>query len=93
MNGEGKFSDAFTDFFDNPAWDYVRNLAQEKGLAMRSQGWSGAAMLPHDELEYSGFRESIGDLVARFSLRNGDGHRNGDSRETRIQGKAAGAKS
>ena len=92
LNGEGKFSDAFTDFFDNPAWDYVRNLAQEKGLAMRSQGWSGAAMLPQEELEYSGFRQSIGDLVARFTLRNGDGHRNGDGRAI-AEGKAAGAKS
>ena len=59
------------DFFDNPAWDYVRNLAQEKGIAMRSQGWSGAAMLPYGELEYSGFRTSIGNLVEQFVYRNG----------------------
>jgi len=38
---------------------------------MRSQGWSGAAMLPYGELEYSGFRQSIGDLVARFAFRDG----------------------
>ena len=38
---------------------------------MRSQGWSGAAMLPYGELEYSGFRHSISSLVDQFTLRNG----------------------
>ena len=71
VDPEGHFSDSQADFFDNPAWDYVRQLAQEKALAMRSQGWSGAAMLPYGELEYSGFRQSIGDLVDRFAFRNG----------------------
>jgi fructose 1,6-bisphosphate aldolase/phosphatase len=73
LAANGEFSDSFADFFDNPAWDYVRQLAQEKGLAMRSQGWSGAAMLPYGELEYSGFRQSIGDLVDRFAIRDGHG--------------------
>ena len=73
LNARGEFSDSFADFFDNPAWDYVRQTAQEKGIAMRSQGWSGAAMLPYGELEYSGFRQSIGDLVARFAFRDGNG--------------------
>jgi fructose 1,6-bisphosphate aldolase/phosphatase len=68
---DGTFSDSHIDFFDNPAWDHVRLLAQQKGIEMRSQGWSGAAMLPYGELEYSGFRQSIGDLVARFAFRNG----------------------
>ena len=75
LSAEGHFSDSVADFFDNPAWDYVRQLAQEKAISMRSQGWSGAAMLPYGELEYSGFRQSIGDLVARFSIR--DGHEDG----------------
>jgi len=34
-------------------WDVVRFKAQKKAIAMRSQGWSGAAMLPYAELEYS----------------------------------------
>lgn len=71
LSANGGFSDSMIDFFDNSAWDYVRNLAQEKALAMRAQGWSGAAMLPYGELEYSGFRKSIGDLVDRFAFRNG----------------------
>jgi fructose 1,6-bisphosphate aldolase/phosphatase len=71
LNAKGEFSDSFADFFDNPAWDFVRQRAQEKAIAMRDQGWSGAAMLPYGELEYSGFRQSIGDLVARFDFRDG----------------------
>ena len=73
LSSEGKFTNAVIDFFDNPAWDHVRILAQQKGMEMRSQGWSGAAMLPYGELEYSGFRQSIGDLVDRFAFRNGHG--------------------
>ena len=71
LSKEGKFSDSVLDFFDNPAWDHVKMLAQQKAIEMRSQGWSGAAMLPYGELEYSGFRQSIGDLVERFAFRNG----------------------
>lgn len=69
LNAQGKFSESFIDFFDNPAWDYVRLLAQEKSLAMRSQGWSGAAMLPYGELEYTGFREKIEELLGQFAFR------------------------
>ena len=71
LNGEGKFSGSHIDFFDNPAWDLVRTRAQEKGLEMRSQGWSGPAMLPYTELEYGGFRTTVGNLVERFDFRNG----------------------
>ena len=73
LTAKGEFSDSFVDFFDNVSWDYVRQLAQEKAIAMRSQGWSGAAMLPYGELEYSGFRQTIGDLVNRFAFRDGLG--------------------
>ena len=70
---DGTFSDSSIDFFDNQSWDHVRLLAQQKAIEMRSQGWSGAAMLPYGELEYSGFRQSIGNLVDRFAFRNGHG--------------------
>lgn len=73
MAADGKFSDAYIDFFDNPAWDEVRRKAQEKGMAMRDQGWSGAAMLPYHELEYSGFRDVITGLVDRFAIAGADG--------------------
>ena len=70
MNVEGLFSDHYIDFFDNPAWDWVRLKAQEKALEMRAQGWSGAAMLPYTELEYSGFRDTVTDLVNQFTFRD-----------------------
>ena len=42
-------------------------------MAIRDQGWSGAAMLPYSELEYSGFRDHLEGLMKRFSLQ--DGHK------------------
>jgi fructose 1,6-bisphosphate aldolase/phosphatase len=65
----GKFSDGFVDFFAGNAWDDARLRAQQKALEMRSQGWSGAAMLPYAELEYSGFRDTVTSLVERFAFR------------------------
>ncbi|MBN8944738.1 MAG: fructose 1,6-bisphosphatase [Rhizobiales bacterium] len=73
MEGSGHFTDAHTDFFANPAWDEVRRRAQQKAIEMRSQGWSGAAMLPYSELEYGGFRDTVGGLVKRFQIEAGGG--------------------
>ncbi len=70
LDKEGRFSEAHNDFFDNLAWDEVRLRAQSKAIEMRAQGWSGAAMLPYSELEYSGFRETVGGLLERFELRD-----------------------
>ena len=69
LAADGTFSSGYADFFDNVSWDFTRLKAQEKGIEMRSQGWSGAAMLPYGELEYSGFRQSIGDLLEQFDFR------------------------
>ena len=66
MSKEGRFSDSYVDFFDDTTWDKVRLHAQEKAIEMRSQGWSGAAMLPYTELEYGGFRDTVGGLLERF---------------------------
>ena len=73
LSREGCFSDAVMDFFDNVAWDEVRRRAQNKGDEMRLQGWSGPAMLPYTELEYSGFRDTVTGLVDRFRIRRGYG--------------------
>ena len=43
--------------------------AQRKAIKMRSQGWSGAAMLPYSELEYGGFRDTVSGLLKGFRLR------------------------
>ena len=71
LDADGYFSDSVVDIFDNPAWDHVRLKAQEKALAMRDQGWSGAAMLPYNELEYSGFRDTVEGLMSQFAVRDG----------------------
>ena len=68
INAAGKFSDHHVDFFDNPAWDLTRMKAQEKAMYMRDQGWSGPAMLPYTELEYSGFRNIVEGLEAQFEI-------------------------
>lgn len=71
VDRHGRFADACIDFFGNPAWDEVRRRAQAKAIEMRSQGWSGAAMLPYAELEYSGFRDTVTNLLKRFRMRDG----------------------
>ncbi|MDA1188741.1 MAG: fructose 1,6-bisphosphatase [Chloroflexi bacterium] len=71
VDRDGRFADAYADFFGNVAWDEVRRRAQVKGIEMRSQGWSGAAMLPYTELEYGGFRDTVGGLLQRFAITEG----------------------
>lgn len=70
MRADGTFSSDYIDFFDNKVWDSVRTKAQEKAIALRSQGWSGPAMLPYSELEYGGFRDTIEELLASFKTRS-----------------------
>ena len=65
----GSFSEFYTDFFDNPAWDLVRLNAQEKALEIRSQGWYGNAMLPYGELEYSGYKKTMDSLLKKFTVK------------------------
>ncbi len=72
LTREGKFSNFYIDFFDNPAWDLVRLRAQEKAIEIRSQGWSGPAMLPYTELEYTGFKDSVESLLEQFEVRKSE---------------------
>ena len=58
------------DLFDQPFWDYVRNKAAKKALAIREQGFFGNAMAPMEELEYTGVMQGLKRLDARFELRN-----------------------
>jgi fructose 1,6-bisphosphate aldolase/phosphatase len=69
IDAKGYFSAEHVDFFANPVWDRVREKAQEKGMEIRSQGWSGAAMLPYNELEYSGFRETVTRILKEAKVR------------------------
>ncbi|MEK7065604.1 MAG: fructose 1,6-bisphosphatase, partial [Patescibacteria group bacterium] len=66
---EGKLTDS-VDLFDQPFWDYVRNKAAEKTLAIRAQGFYGPSMAGMDELEYTGVVENLKRLDAKFTLRN-----------------------
>lgn len=66
LNPHGKFSNFYTDFFDNYAWDFVRLRSQEKAIEMRSQGWSGPAMLHFSELEYGAMKDTINNLLKKF---------------------------
>jgi fructose 1,6-bisphosphate aldolase/phosphatase len=68
LNREGKFARAWVDLFGNPAWDDTRRKAQEKAFEMRQQGFSGPAMLPYNELEYSGFRNTVETLTEQFRV-------------------------
>lgn len=57
------------DAFDQPYWDYVRSKVSQKAEELRKQGFSGAAMLPMSELEYTGVVETLKALEKRFIVR------------------------
>jgi fructose 1,6-bisphosphate aldolase/phosphatase len=65
---EGKLTEP-ADVFDQPFWDYVRQQTADKAIAIRRQGFSGAAMLPFSELEYGGVVETLEKLEKKFKLR------------------------
>ena len=57
------------DCFAHPFWDEVRAHVSRKSIDMRRQGFSGAAMLPMAELEYTGVMEKLAQLEKRFHVR------------------------
>ena len=62
----GKFTGPF-DGFSTPDWDYVREIATKKALAMRSQGFIHPATLVPDELEYAeGYRARMDVLESKM---------------------------
>ncbi len=65
---EGKLTEP-ADVFDHPYWNYVRSKVAQKAEEMRRQGFSGAAMLPMSELEYTGVMETLKSLEKRFVIR------------------------
>jgi fructose 1,6-bisphosphate aldolase/phosphatase len=65
---EGKLTEA-ADAFDHPFWDYVRDDVSRKAVDIRTQGFSGAAMLPFSELEYGGIVEKLKSIDKRFKVR------------------------
>ncbi len=57
------------DAFAHPFWNEVRAHVTNKAIEMRRQGFSGAAMLPMAELEYTGVTELLAKLDKRFTVR------------------------
>jgi fructose 1,6-bisphosphate aldolase/phosphatase len=57
------------DCFDQPYWDYVRMKVSQKAEEIRRQGFSGPAMLPMTELEYTGVMETLKELEKRFKIK------------------------
>jgi len=68
---DGKLTEA-ADAFDQPFWDEVRNQVARKQIEIRKQGFSGAAMLPYDELEYGGIKEVMQRIDKKFKKRQED---------------------
>jgi fructose 1,6-bisphosphate aldolase/phosphatase len=64
----GRLTEA-ADVFAHPFWDRVRAEVADKAVAMRRQGFFGAAMLPMSELEYTGIMEKLKRLDGRFTVR------------------------
>jgi fructose 1,6-bisphosphate aldolase/phosphatase len=64
----GRLSE-LVDAFDHPFWDEVRQHVARKAIEMRRQGFSGPAMLPMAELEYTGVMEKLEALEKRFRVR------------------------
>ena len=50
------------DAFAHPFWNEIRSQVSCKAVDMRRQGFSGAAMLPMGELEYTGVMDKLGKL-------------------------------
>jgi fructose 1,6-bisphosphate aldolase/phosphatase len=67
MHG-GKMTEP-VDAFAHPFWDAIRDDVSNKAIAMRRQGFFGAAMLPMSELEYTGIMEKLEVLDKRFAVR------------------------
>ncbi|MFB3917600.1 MAG: fructose-1,6-bisphosphate aldolase/phosphatase [Terriglobales bacterium] len=57
------------DCFAHPFWNEIRNQVARKAVDMRRQGFFGPAMLPMNELEYTGVMETLEKLDKRFHVR------------------------
>lgn len=68
---QGKLTEP-VDVFAHPFWDEVRSRVAGKAIDMRRQGFFGAAMLPMDELEYTGITSVLKKLDTRFKLRQAE---------------------
>ncbi len=76
----GKFVGPF-DGFSTPDWDYIREIATKKALAMRSQGFVHPATLVPSELEYAeGYKARMSVLESKMKSL-GDSTASGEKKE------------
>ena len=69
----GKFTGPF-DGFSTPDWDYIREIATKKAIAIRSQGFIHPATLVPSELEYAeGYKARMAVLEEKMKPIEGDG--------------------
>lgn len=73
LNAQGRLSEMI-DFFDNPAWDYVRLRNQEYASIFRRQGFFGVGLAAAPEIAYTGMVELDKLMAERFALRGSNGH-------------------
>jgi fructose 1,6-bisphosphate aldolase/phosphatase len=66
---EGRLTEP-ADCFISPFWNTVRDSVSRKAIEMRRQGFFGAAMLPMNELEYTGIVDRLDDLQTQFVIRD-----------------------
>lgn len=65
---EGRLTEP-VDAFAHPFWNRIRDRCAEKAVEIRRQGLFGAAMLPMNELEYTGVTTLLAELDGRFTVR------------------------
>jgi fructose 1,6-bisphosphate aldolase/phosphatase len=69
MNHQGEFANRYIDFFDNPAWDYARQVAQQRAAEFRRQGFFGVTMAQQAEIAYTGLVDTWEKLNKEFKSR------------------------
>ena len=75
----GKFTGPF-DGFSTPDWDYIRENATKKAIAIRSQGFIHPATLVPDELEYAeGYKARMAEVEKKMKPMEGAGGNSSDS--------------
>jgi fructose 1,6-bisphosphate aldolase/phosphatase len=68
---DGKFVGPH-DGFDTPDWDYIRDIATQRAIDMRNQGFVHPATLVPEELEYNkGYEARMKKLELKFNSKKG----------------------
>lgn len=69
MDGKGRFSHSYVDFFGDVSWDSTRLHVQRKAVEIRRQGFFGVAMASQSEIAYTGLTDTMKKLDKEFISR------------------------